>query len=80
MRSLLALFLLFCFCFGAFEKQIEEFDKSFVGARNDLQVKLHQQLKSLYIQCVINDDEKTKVEVLKRLTISPNTVKLDDPP
>ena len=41
MRSLLALFLLFCFCFGAFEKQIEEFDKNFIGSTNDLQVKLH---------------------------------------
>ncbi|EAJ8897933.1 TPA: N-acetylmuramoyl-L-alanine amidase [Campylobacter upsaliensis] len=78
MRSLLALFLLFCFCFGAFEKQIEEFDKNFIGSTNDLQVKLHQQLKSLYIQSVINDDEKTKVEVLKRLIISSNTLKLDD--
>ncbi|EAH9135500.1 N-acetylmuramoyl-L-alanine amidase [Campylobacter upsaliensis] len=78
MRSLLALFLLFCFCFGAFEKQIEEFDKNFIDSTNDLQVKLHQQLKSLYIQSVINDDEKTKVEVLKRLIISSNTLKLDD--
>ncbi|ENM9335342.1 N-acetylmuramoyl-L-alanine amidase [Campylobacter upsaliensis] len=78
MRSLLALFLLFCFCFGAFEKQIEEFDKNFIGSTNDLQVKLHQQLKSFYIQSVINDDEKTKVEVLKRLIISSNTLKLDD--
>ncbi|ENV1418109.1 N-acetylmuramoyl-L-alanine amidase [Campylobacter upsaliensis] len=78
MRSLLALFLLFCFCFGAFEKQIEEFDKNFISSTNDLQVKLHQQLKSLYIQSVINDDEKTKVEVLKRLIISSNTLKLDD--
>ncbi|EPE7019996.1 N-acetylmuramoyl-L-alanine amidase family protein [Campylobacter upsaliensis] len=78
MRSLLVLFLLFCFCFGAFEKQIEEFDKNFIGSTNDLQVKLHQQLKSLYIQSVINDDEKTKVEVLKRLIISSNTLKLDD--
>ncbi|ENE8348482.1 N-acetylmuramoyl-L-alanine amidase [Campylobacter upsaliensis] len=78
MRSLLALFLLFCFCFGAFEKQIEEFDKNFIGSTNDLQVKLHQQLKSLYIQSVINDDEKTKIEVLKRLIISSNTLKLDD--
>ncbi|EPM8371492.1 N-acetylmuramoyl-L-alanine amidase family protein [Campylobacter upsaliensis] len=78
MRSLLALFLLFCFCFGAFEKQIEEFDKNFIGSTNDLQVKLHQQLKSLYIQSVINDDEKTKVEILKRLIISSNTLKLDD--
>ncbi|EPV1983541.1 N-acetylmuramoyl-L-alanine amidase family protein [Campylobacter upsaliensis] len=78
MRSLLALFLLFCFCFGAFKKQIEEFDKNFIDSTNDLQVKLHQQLKSLYIQSVINDDEKTKVEVLKRLIISSNTLKLDD--
>ncbi|WP_434087691.1 N-acetylmuramoyl-L-alanine amidase family protein [Campylobacter vulpis] len=78
MRSLVALFLLFCFCFGAFEKQIEEFDKNFINSANDSQVKFHQQLKSLYIQSVINDDEKTKVEILKRLIISSNTLKLDD--
>ncbi|WP_394806133.1 N-acetylmuramoyl-L-alanine amidase [Campylobacter helveticus] len=78
MRILFPLFLFFCLCFGAFEKQIEEFDKSFVGARNDMQVKLHQQLKSLYIQSVINDDDKTKLEILKRLIISANTLGLDD--
>ena len=78
MRILFSLFLFFCLCFGAFEKQIEEFDKSFVGARNDVQVKLHQQLKSLYIQSVINDDDKTKLEILKRLIISANTLGLDD--
>lgn len=43
-----------------------------------MQVKFHHQLKSLYIQSVINEDEKTKIEILKRLIISSNTLNLDD--
>lgn len=77
-RILTAVFLLLSLSFGAFEEQLKDFDKNFIHAKNDTQVKFHQQLKSLYIQSVINEDTKTKIEILKRLLISSNTLGLDD--
>lgn len=78
LRILSVVFLLLSLSFGAFEEQLKDFDKNFIHAKNDTQVKFHQQLKSLYIQSVINEDTKTKIEILKRLLISSNTLGLDD--
>lgn len=78
LRILSVVFLLLSLSFGAFEEQLKDFDKNFIHAKNDTQVKFHQQLKSLYIQSVINEDIKTKIEILKRLLISSNTLGLDD--
>lgn len=69
---------LFSICFGAYENELANFDKNFIMSKNDAQVKFHHQLKSLYIQSVINEDEKTKIEILKRLIISSNALNLDD--
>lgn len=73
-------FLVFFFTtlFGAYENELTNFDKNFIGSTSEMQVKFHHQLKSLYIQSVINDDEKTKIEILKRLIVSSNTLNLDD--
>ncbi|ECZ6120234.1 AMIN domain-containing protein [Campylobacter jejuni] len=73
-------FLVFVFTtlFGAYENELANFDKNFIGSKSEVQVKFHHQLKSLYIQSVINEDEKTKIEILKRLIISSNTLNLDD--
>ncbi|EAJ8747298.1 N-acetylmuramoyl-L-alanine amidase [Campylobacter jejuni] len=73
-------FLVFVFTtlFGAYENELANFDKNFISSKSEVQVKFHHQLKSLYIQSVINEDEKTKIEILKRLIISSNTLNLDD--
>ncbi|EAI3907257.1 N-acetylmuramoyl-L-alanine amidase [Campylobacter jejuni] len=73
-------FLVFVFTtlFGVYENELANFDKNFIGSKSEVQVKFHHQLKSLYIQSVINEDEKTKIEILKRLIISSNTLNLDD--
>ncbi|MBK1963728.1 N-acetylmuramoyl-L-alanine amidase [Campylobacter novaezeelandiae] len=79
MTKILVLFFIFVnFCFGAFENELSNFDKNFINSNNQEQIKFHHQLKSLYIQSVIKDDEKSKIEVLKRLIISSNTLSLDD--
>ncbi|EAL7991659.1 N-acetylmuramoyl-L-alanine amidase [Campylobacter coli] len=77
-RILVFCIALFSICFGAYENELANFDKNFIASKNDAQVKFHHQLKSLYIQSVINEDEKTKIEILKRLTISSNALNLDD--
>lgn len=79
MTKILVLFFIFVnFCFGAFENELSNFDKNFINSNNQEQIKFHHQLKSLYIQSVIKDDEKSKIEVLKRLIISSNALNLDD--
>ncbi|MEM5749582.1 N-acetylmuramoyl-L-alanine amidase [Campylobacter coli] len=77
-RILVFCIALFSICFGAYENELANFDKNFIASKNDAQVKFHHQLISLYIQSVINEDEKTKIEILKRLIISSNALNLDD--
>ncbi|EKD6389197.1 TPA_asm: N-acetylmuramoyl-L-alanine amidase [Campylobacter coli] len=77
-RILVFCIALFSICFGTYENELANFDKNFIASKNDAQVKFHHQLKSLYIQSVINEDEKTKIEILKRLIISSNALNLDD--
>ncbi|TKX32021.1 N-acetylmuramoyl-L-alanine amidase family protein [Campylobacter estrildidarum] len=77
-RILFFFFIFLNLCFGAYEKELDNFDDNFINSKKDTQIKLHQQLKSLYIQSVINEDEKTKIEILKRLIISSNVLNLDD--
>lgn len=77
-KFLFCFFVFFNFCFGAYEKELDNFDNNFITSKADAQIKFHQQLKSLYIQSVINEDEKTKIELLKRLIISSNVLNLDD--
>lgn len=78
LRILVFCIAFFSICFGAYENELANFDKNFIMSKNDVQVKFHHQLKSLYIQSVINEDEKTKIEILKRLIISSNALNLDD--
>lgn len=78
MRFLVLLSLFFSLVFGAYEKELSNFDKNFLSLNNDAQIKMHNQLKSYYVQSVIKEDEKTKLEILKRLIISSNVLNLDD--
>lgn len=78
MRFLVLLSLFFSLVFGAYEKELSNFDKNFLSLNNDAQIKMHNQLKSYYVQSVIKEDEKTKLEILKRLIISSNILNLDD--
>ncbi|NDJ27774.1 N-acetylmuramoyl-L-alanine amidase [Campylobacter sp. MIT 12-8780] len=77
MRKVFFVFLLLCAqLFGAYEAQLLNFDKNF--ARSSNKQDFHHQLKNLYIQSIINEDEKSKIEILKRLVISSNALNLDD--
>ncbi|MCH5336091.1 MAG: AMIN domain-containing protein, partial [Campylobacter sp.] len=77
-KILFCIFLFLSFCFGAFEKELEYFDSNFLSSNYNTQMKFHHQLKNLYIQSVINEDEKSKIEILKRLIVSSNVLNLDD--
>ncbi|TQR33779.1 N-acetylmuramoyl-L-alanine amidase [Campylobacter sp. MIT 99-7217] len=62
--------------FAAYEAQLSDFDKNFISSNEKL--RFHHQLQNLYVQSIINEDEKSKTEILKRLVISSNTLNLDD--
>lgn len=75
-RNLLFIFL-FCAMqlFAAYEAELANFDKNFAHSNDKL--KFHHQLTSLYIQSMMNDDDKSKKELLKRLIISSQSLNLD---
>ena len=75
LKTALTLALCATMFFGAYEKELANFDKNF--ATSTQKSKFHQQLRSLYIQSVVNDDEKSKKELLKRLIISSKALNLD---
>ena len=77
-KSLRAIYLSLLFvslAFCAYEKEFANFDQNF--ANSDDKLIFHHQLKSIYIQTVINEDSNAKIEALKRLIISSDALKLD---
>lgn len=76
MRFLLCFLCFLSLVFANYEKQIAEFDSKFASSNN--KVAFHHQLQNLYIQSIINDDDVSKVKLLKRLVISSNALNLDD--
>ena len=76
------LFRLFCFfllffslAFAAYEKELSRFDSTFTSSKD--KQSLYLELKNFYIQSIINEDEKSKIELLKRLVIGANALNLD---
>lgn len=61
--------------YAAYEAELANFDKNFATSSDKL--KFHHQLKSLYIQSIVNEDDKSKKELLKRLIISSENLNLD---
>nr|MCR6527561.1 N-acetylmuramoyl-L-alanine amidase [Campylobacter lari]MCR6557051.1 N-acetylmuramoyl-L-alanine amidase [Campylobacter lari] len=77
MLRIFFIFLLFCFSVFA-NTEVKKFDQNFLTSNSEEKLQLHQQLKSLYIQSVINDNNEEKNEILKRLIISSNSLGFDD--
>lgn len=79
MVKMLKFLSLLSFCivqlFAAYEAELANFDKNFATSKEKL--KFHHQLTSLYIQSMMNDDDKSKKELLKRLIISSESLNLD---
>lgn len=61
--------------FAAYEAELANFDKNFATSKEKL--KFHHQLTNLYIQSMVNGDDKSKKELLKRLIISSESLNLD---
>ncbi|WP_410002935.1 N-acetylmuramoyl-L-alanine amidase [Campylobacter volucris] len=80
MAKMLKIFLvLILFFLNVFANtEVKKFDQVFLTSNPEEKLQFHQQLKSLYIQSVINDNEEEKKEILKRLIISSNFLGFDD--
>ncbi|MBF7044639.1 N-acetylmuramoyl-L-alanine amidase, partial [Campylobacter volucris] len=76
LKIFLVLILFFVNVFA--NAEVKKFDQVFLTSNPEEKLQLHQQLKSLYIQSVINDNEEEKKEILKRLIISSNFLGFDD--
>ncbi|WP_390621680.1 N-acetylmuramoyl-L-alanine amidase [Campylobacter peloridis] len=73
------MFILLFFHYSIFANaEIKKFDQIFLSSSSEIKLQLHQQLKSLYIQSVISDNQDEKKEILKRLIISSNSLGFDD--
>ncbi|AJC84511.1 N-acetylmuramoyl-L-alanine amidase [Campylobacter peloridis] len=73
------IFILLFFHYSIFANaEIKKFDQIFLSSSSEIKLQLHQQLKSLYIQSVISDNQDDKKEILKRLIISSNSLGFDD--
>lgn len=73
------IFILLFFHYSVFANaEIKKFDQIFLSSSSEIKLQLHQQLKSLYIQSVISDNQDEKKEILKRLIISSNSLGFDD--
>ncbi|ENQ6619724.1 N-acetylmuramoyl-L-alanine amidase, partial [Campylobacter lari] len=77
MLRIFFIFLLSCLSVFA-NAEVKKFDQNFLTSNSEEKLQLHQQLKSLYIQSVINDNNEEKNEILKRLIISSNSLGFDD--
>lgn len=61
---------------AAYEKELNAFDTGFASSKD--KQRMYLELKNFYIQSIINEDEKSKIELLKRLIIGANALNLDD--
>lgn len=73
-----AIFLLFlsALC-GANLELISEFDRDFKTAKHRDKVRLHDEMRSLYMQSIIEDDKALQKRVLTRLITSSQALNLD---
>ncbi|QKG28946.1 N-acetylmuramoyl-L-alanine amidase [Campylobacter sp. RM16187] len=77
------LFFLFIATVGicsTFDARIKNFDDKFLKANKTIKLELHQDMKGLYIKSVIDNDDKIRVEILKRLIESSKALGLGSNP
>lgn len=75
LKFFLILAVFFTQIFAAYEKELANFDKNFAASTQ--KEKYHNQLRSLYIQSSVNDDDESRAQILKRLIISAKALNLN---
>lgn len=79
-KSLLYILLLVSSLFGAsaYMDTLKEYDSKISTANSDVLLRIHHDLKNIYIKAIVSNDDALKKEVLRRLVKSSNKLNLDD--
>ena len=77
-RVLISLFLAFSFLFAATNSEtFAKFDKNFIALNRSAKIKLHNDIKNIYVDAIIKNDKNTKKQALTRLITSSKALGFD---
>ena len=77
-RVLISLFLAFSFLFATTNSEtFVKFDKNFAGSSRSAKIKLHNDIKNIYVDAIIKNDINTKKQALSRLITSSKALGFD---
>ena len=77
-RAIILFFLAFSFLFAATNSQtFAKFDKNFAGSSRSAKIKLHNDIKNIYVDAIIKNDKNTKKQALTRLITSSKSLGFD---
>ena len=77
-RAIILFFLAFSFLFAATNSQtFAKFDKNFAGSNRSAKIKLHNEIKNIYVDAIIKNDKNTKKQALTRLITSSKSLGFD---
>ena len=77
-RVLISLFLAFSFLFAATNSEtFAKFDRNFMALNRSAKIKLHNDIKNIYVDAIIKNDKNTKKQALTRLITSSKALGFD---
>ena len=77
-RAIILFFLAFSFLFAATNSEtFAKFDKIFAGSSRSAKIKLHNDIKNIYVDAIIKNDKNTKKQALTRLITSSKSLGFD---
>ena len=77
-RVLISLFLTFSFLFAATNSEtFAKFDRNFMALNRSAKIKLHNDIKNIYVDAIIKNDKNTKKQALTRLITSSKALGFD---
>ena len=77
-RVLISLFLAFSFLFAATNSEtFAKFDRNFMALNRSAKIKLHNDIKNIYVDAIIKNDNNTKKQALTRLITSSKALGFD---
>lgn len=77
-RVLISLFLAFSFLFSATNSEtFAKFDRNFMALNRSAKIKLHNDIKNIYVDAIIKNDKNTKKQALTRLITSSKALGFD---
>ena len=77
-RAIILFFLAFSFLFAATNSEtFAKFDRNFMALNRSAKIKLHNDIKNIYVDAIIKNDKNTKKQALTRLITSSKALGFD---